>query len=386
MGTAAEMRAWVDFELDEDQLHLQSSAAEVLAKECPPSYLRAVMAGTADPAELWTTLAGLDWPGLAIPDELGGVGLSAVELAIVVEQLGYVSDPTPLVATTTQFVPVVQACGDVEQQQRFVGAVAGEAATGTLALAGADGHWDPGSPAVSANQVGESWDLQGTASFVVDGDRADAIAVWAATVDGPQAFVVPGRAVEARRTPSFDQTLHVAEVTFDGVSVGDDRRLAGANACEGFERALDEAVTGVAATMVGACQRVLDMVIDYVREREQFGVPIGSFQAVKHKVVDMYMAIERARALAQFAALTIAEDDDRRTITASMAKAAAGDAQRIVFQHGIQLFGGIGFTWENDLHLYVRRAKAGELLFGGADDHRERIGRRSLAVFDPAGG
>ena len=121
---------------------------------------------------------------------------------------------------------------------------------------------------------------------------------------------------------------------------------------------------------VGACQRAFDLVIDYVRGREQFGVPIGSFQAVKHKAVDMYVAIERARALGYFAALTIAEDDDRRSLAASMAKAAAGDAQRLVFQHGIQLFGGIGFTWENDLHLYLRRAKAGELLFGGAAEHR----------------
>ena len=130
----------------------------------------------------------------------------------------------------------------------------------------------------------------------------------------------------------------------------------------GFELALDEAVTGLAMMTVGACQRALDMVLEYVRGREQFGVPIGSFQAVKHKAVDMYVAIERARALGYFAALTIAEGDERRSLAASMAKAAAGDAQRIVVQHGIQLFGGIGFTWENDLHLYLRRAKAGELL------------------------
>jgi alkylation response protein AidB-like acyl-CoA dehydrogenase len=119
-------------------------------------------------------------------------------------------------------------------------------------------------------------------------------------------------------------------------------------------------------------------VIEYISGREQFGVPIGSFQAVKHQAVDMYVAVERARALGYFAALTIAEHDDRRTMAASMAKAAAGDAQHIVFQHGIQLFGGIGFTWENDLHLYLRRAKVGELLFGGATEHRARVGRRAM--------
>jgi alkylation response protein AidB-like acyl-CoA dehydrogenase len=167
-------------------------------------------------------------------------------------------------------------------------------------------------------------------------------------------------------------------VDLDGVTIGEDRRLAGAEAGAGFERALVHALAGLAMVTVGACQRALDLVVEYVSGREQFGVPIGSFQAVKHKAVDMYVAIERARALAYFAALAIAEDDERRSLAASMAKAAAGDAQHIVFQHSIQLFGGIGFTWENDVHLYLRRAKAGELLLGGTAEHREKIARRLL--------
>jgi alkylation response protein AidB-like acyl-CoA dehydrogenase len=253
--------------------------------------------------------------------------------------------------------------------------VASEAIAGTLALADGRGIWDPRSPAVEASKAGDRWELRGTASFVIDGDRAAELAVLAKTPSGVEAFVVPADAVLARRTPALDEAMHVAEVVFDGATVGEDRRLAGADARAGFERALDEAVTGLAMMTVGACQRALDMVIEYVSGREQFGVPIGSFQAVKHKTVDMYVAIERARALGYFAALTIAEDDDRRSLAASMAKAAAGDAQRIVFKHAIQLFGGIGFTWENDLHLYLRRAKAGELLFGGAAEHRARVGR-----------
>ncbi|HET6950734.1 MAG TPA: acyl-CoA dehydrogenase family protein [Acidimicrobiales bacterium] len=365
----------MDFEFDENQLGLQAAAAEVLAKECPPSYLRAVLGGDQDPADLWRTLAGLDWPALAIAAEHGGLGASAVELAIVVEQLGYVGDPTPFLATTTQFVPVVAACGDEGQRRRFLGAVASEACPGTLALAGADGRWDPRTPAVEATRAGDRWRLRGTAAFVIDGDRAAELAVLAATERGPAAFVVPAGATQVRRTPSLDQALHVAEVTFDGATVGEDRRLAGPDAAAGFERALDAAVAGLAMMTVGACQRALDMVLEYARGREQFGVPIGSFQAVKHKAVDMYVAIERARALGYFAALTIAEDDDRRSLAASMAKAAAGDAQHIVFQHGIQLFGGIGFTWENDVHLYLRRAKAGELLLGGAAAHRAKVGR-----------
>jgi alkylation response protein AidB-like acyl-CoA dehydrogenase len=280
----------------------------------------------------------------------------------------------------------VVACGDDEQRRRFLGAVAGDGAAGTLALAGASGTWDPRSPAVTATRTGDGWALQGTASFVIDGDRAAELAVLAATDGGREVFVVPADATRAVRRPALDGALHVTDVHLDGATVGDDRRLAGPDPAAGFERALDESVAGLAMTMVGACQRALDLVVEYVGGREQFGVPIGSFQAVKHKAVDMHLAIERARALGYFAALTIAEGDDRRALAASMAKAAAGEAQRIVFQHAIQLFGGIGFTWENDLHLYLRRAKAGELLLGGAAEHRARIGRTVMAAAQQTAG
>jgi alkylation response protein AidB-like acyl-CoA dehydrogenase len=368
----------VDFELDEDQLSLQQAAAAMLAKECPASYLRSVVDDGHDPADLWRTLQGLDWPGLAITVDDGGVGATAVELAVVLEQLGYVGDPTPFLATTTQFAPVVAACGSPEQRRRFLGAVATDGRTGTLALAAANGRWDTSAPPVDASKVNSQWELRGTASYVVDGDRADELAVLAATDGGVEAFVVPAASVRSRRTPALHEAIHVAEVIFDGATVGEDRRLTGSPARAGFDRALDEALTGLAMMTVGACQRALDLVIEHVSDREQFGVPIGSFQAVKHKAVDMHMAIERARVLGLFAALTIAEGDERRPLAASMAKAAAGDAQRIVFQHGIQLFGGIGFTWENDLHLYLRWAKAGELLFGGATEHRARVGRHVM--------
>ena len=371
----------MDFELDEDQLGLQEMAAAMLAKECPASYLRAVVDDDHDPVDLWKTLGSLDWPGLAVPVEHGGSGASAVELAIVVEQLGYVGDPTPFLATTTQFVPVVAACGDAEQRSRFLGAVAGEGRAGTLALAGPNGRWDPHAPPIEARRSPGGWQLHGTASFVFDADRVAELAVPARTDEGLQVFVVPADAARIARLPSIDEALHVTEVAFDGVEVGDDRRLAGGaggDAATGCALGLDHAVAGLAMATVGTCQRAFDMVLEHVRDREQFGVPIGSFQAVRHKAVDMYVAIERARALGYFAALTIAEGDDRRSLAASMAKAAAGDAQRITVQHGIQLFGGIGFTWENDLHLYLRRAKAGELLLGGSAEHRARVAARLL--------
>jgi alkylation response protein AidB-like acyl-CoA dehydrogenase len=263
-----------------------------------------------------------------------------VELAIVVEELGRAVDPTPYLATLTQFAPLAPA---------FVE----PARSGAAVLAG-----------VSASHTTDGWRLDGTARHVLDGDRADRLAV----VTRAGVFVVPAERAQVVRTPIFDPALHVAEVSLCGVRVTrDDRSPADPM------RAHDLALTGLALTTVGACRRVLDLTLDHVRTRNQFGAPVGSFQAVQHKAADMHVAIERARALAYFAALTIAADDPRRRMAAAMAKAAAGECQALVFRHGLQLFGGMGFTWENDLQFALKRAKAGELMLGGASEHRARI-------------
>ena len=171
-----------------------------------------------------------------------------------------------------------------------------------------------------------------------------------------------------RRSAVFDPVLHVADLTFSGLRLPD-----GARVKVDTERAQHVALMGMAMTMVGACQRILDLVLDHVRSRHQFGVPIGSFQAVQHKAADMHVAVERARALAYYAALTIAADDPKRRLAAVMAKAAAGECQSLVFRHGLQLFGAMGFTWENDLQFALKRAKAGELMLGGTAEHRARV-------------
>jgi alkylation response protein AidB-like acyl-CoA dehydrogenase len=360
----------VDFELTDDQLELQRVVRDVAERECPGSLVRAVVEGRDDGDALWKTMVGLDWPGLAIAEEHGGSGLSTVELVIVLEELGRVADPTPFLATTSQYVPLVQECGGDEQRAQLLGAVcAGRA--GAVAWA---------ADTVRATTEGDGWRLAGTARHVLDGDRADELAVIASTDDGVGVAVVPAADAATTRTPTFDASLHVADVSFDGVLVPADRVLRDADVAAGVERAGDVAVTGLAAVMVGASQRVFEMALEHVRHRHQFDVPIGSFQAVKHMAVDVYVAIERARALCQFAALAIAEDDDRRSVAASMAKSAAGDCQRIAARHGVQLFGGLGYTWENDLQLYVRRAKAGELLLGSAASHRARVARSILSA------
>ncbi len=321
------------FEFDEDQRLWQSTVRDAVAKECPPSLVRGIVDQGADPGPLWAAYTRHGWTELTDPAE-------AVELAIVLEELGRATDPTPFLATMTQFVP-------------FFAKTAGRGESGTAVFEG-----------VTARRDGDGWLLSGTARHVLDGDRAD----WFAVVTGEGVFAVPAARATAVLTPVFDPVLHVAEVSFDDVRVTADDLSETDPA-----KARHVALTGLALTTVGACQRVLDMVLEHVRTRHQFGAPIGSFQAVKHKAADMHVAIERARALAYFGALTIAADDPRRALAASMAKAAAGECQSLVFCHGYQLFGAMGYTWENDLQFALKRAKTGELLLGTAAEHRALI-------------
>ncbi|MBI5341207.1 alkylation response protein AidB-like acyl-CoA dehydrogenase [Mycobacterium sp. BK558] len=320
-------------EFDADQRLWQETVRDAVAKQCPATLIREIAENGVDPAPLWAGYCDAGWTELTDP-------ANAVELAIVLEEMGRATDPTPFLSTLTQFAPLV---GDRFDPQRAGAAVH----SGVTAVRDVDG-----------------WVLTGTDRFVLDGDRADRLAVL--TPAG--VFLVAAEQVTTRRVDVFDPVLHVAEVTLPGVHVADSERLTADT-----ERARHLALMGMAATMVGACQRVLDLVVDHAKSRQQFGVAIGTFQAVQHKATDMFVAIERARALMYFAALTIAADDPRRRLAAAMAKASAGECQSLVFRHGIQLFGAMGFTWENDLQFALKRAKAGELMLGGAAEHRAMI-------------
>ncbi len=362
----------MDFELDDEQLELQRVVRDIAERECTPALVRSVVAGDDDGTGLWKTFVELDWPSLTVPADDGGMGMSAVELVIVLEELGRVADPTPFLATTSQYVPLVRACAPDDARGELLGAVCA-GGTGAAAFA-------PDS--VRARRDGDGWVLDGAAHHVIDGDRAESLAVVATTVEGVGVFVMPAAAVDGERAPTFDGSFHVATVAFEGVRVAADRAWLGPAVEVGVTAARQEATAGLAAVMVGASQRVLELVLEHVKHRKQFGVPIGSFQAVKHMAVDMYVAIERARALCHFAGLTLAEDDGRRALAASLAKAAAGDCQRLVGRHGVQLFGGLGYTWENDLQIYMRRAKVGEPLLGSAAAHRATAARIVLGGDD----
>ncbi|MFL6206689.1 MAG: acyl-CoA dehydrogenase family protein [Acidimicrobiales bacterium] len=362
----------MDFEFTDDQLHLRESARKVLGSACPPSLVRAVFEGTADGGDLWATLVGLDWPGLGIDERHGGLGLGFLEVGILVEELGRVVAPTPYLATITQLVPLVQEAGS----SFLLADLAGGRTTGSLAIA-EDGQWRLDAVQATARAAGDGWVLEGTKTHVLDGDRAEEIAVVARTDGGLGAFVVPGEAVRRGRAGQLiDPTLPVATITLDEVEVAGERVLVepGDPAADTvIARAMEQATVAMALSTVATCRAIFEVTLQYAKDREQFGKAIGSFQALKHRLAECYLAVERASALSYFAALTIAEDDPRRAVAASMAKAAAGECQRLVVRDGLQLHGGIGFTWENDLHLLLKRAKAGDLLFGGAAFHRARL-------------
>ncbi|MCV7359597.1 acyl-CoA dehydrogenase family protein [Mycolicibacterium fluoranthenivorans] len=338
-------------EFDADQRLWQETVRDAVGKQCPASLVRGIAENKGAPEAahaLWQSYLDAGWTELADPE-------NAVELAIVLEELGRATDPTPFLATLSQFAPLAG--------KRFDPSKAGAAVY--------DG--------VSANWSRQGWVLEGTSKFVLDGDRAEQIAVVTPAgvfvIDGGVVNSTEAPGITSRRRDVFDPVLHVAEVTFDRLRVEEPDRLdlepSAASAL--VERSRHIALMGLAITMVGACQRVLDLALEHAKSRQQFGVPIGSFQAIQHKATDMYVAIERARALSYFSALTIAADDPRRRIAAAMAKASAGECQSLVFQHGLQTFGAMGFTWENDLQFALKRAKAGELLLGGAAEHRALI-------------
>ena len=346
----------------DEQEELRSAIRAVLAKECPPSLPRAVTEGEGDVDGLWAKMVELDWPALTVPEADGGIGYGYVELAVLVEELGRVVAPGPLFSTVTQYAPFVRESGG------SLAAVASGEVTGTVAVAEQPTGWSLDGIRVTLSDDGV---LNGSKHHVLY-PEADEVAVVARQGSGELAVAVVAAAdVTVDEITPLDKTRPVGHVSFDGVQVAPERVLAGGT--EAVRRALEESTVAMAIETLGTCQAIFEVTLQYAKDREQFGVPIGSFQAVKHRLADCYLALERARALCYFAAACLAEDDPRRHDATAMAKAAAGDCQRFVAAEGIQLLGGIAYTWEHDQHLWVKRAFTGDLLFGTARQHREPV-------------
>ncbi len=366
----------MDFDLTETQRELRDSVREVLAERCPPSLARTLFEGGDAPAEPWRSAVELGWTGIAVAEEHGGLGLGFAELGLVLEEHGRALAPGPFLATTAHFAPLVREAGDAAQRERFLAPLARGELRGALAVAGPRSSGIAPDGSLRAERQGAGYRLSGLRSFVLDGATADEIAL-AARIDegdGVALFVVPRTALRAEPLVALDPSRPLARLAFDGVEVGPERVLGEpGRSGAALARALDEALVALALDVVGTCQRLFEITVDHARQRHQFGRPIGAFQAIQHKCADCLLAIEKARATAYFAMMTIAEDDPRRSLAASMAKAAAGDCQRLICKEGIQIHGGMGFTWESDVQLYVKRAKSSGHLLGTGTEHRQRV-------------
>jgi alkylation response protein AidB-like acyl-CoA dehydrogenase len=366
----------MDFEITDEQEELRSAVRAVLERECPVSLVRERVERGSEPSQPWRSAVELGWPGIAIPERFGGLGLGFVELALALEEHGRFLAPGPFLPTLSQFAPALLEAGSDAQQQRWLAAVAAGQCSGTLAVAAQAGLGAAPDAGLRARRDAGDWILDGSRHHVVEGDAVDEVVVAAAVEegDGVGLFLVPRAALKTRRANALDASRPLVELELDGVRVGPERILGQpGRSAPALERTLQVSCVALAVETTGTCQAIFDQTLAYARQREQFGRPIGSFQAVQHKFADMFGALEKARAAAYFAAMTLAEDDPRRALAASMAKVAAGDAQRLLAKEGIQTHGGIGFTWEQDLHLFVKRAKTGEALFGTSRQHRRRI-------------
>jgi len=359
---------------------LRRSARDFLAKECSSKVVRKLMdSQDAYDSALWRKMADLGWTALGIPEEYGGVG-SFLDLVVVLEEAGRALLPGPFFATMGLAVPALIEGGTEAQKKEVLGAIAQGTARATLALTEPSGRWDASAVTLSAKPSGGGWLLDGVKLFVPDAEAADYMVVAARTrgegEDGVSLFLVKGRpdGMTVASLKTLDMTRRWSEVRFDGVKL-DGASLMGSphNAWPRLKRSLDWATAALCAEMVGGTQKVLETSTEYAKTRHQFGKPIGIYQAVSHKLADMLVLSESGRSATYYAAWAVDADAPDRSLAASMAKAYVSDAYRKVAGDGIQVHGGIGFTWEHDMHLYFKRAKSSEVTLGDATYHRELV-------------
>ncbi|MGD9986588.1 acyl-CoA dehydrogenase family protein [Pseudonocardia sp.] len=326
--------------------------------------------------DVWSVMADqLGLQGMAIAQAHGGAGFGYEELCVVFEEMGRALLPSPFFATVALAANVLRHSGDEAACARHLPAIARGELVATLALGEEEGGWDDTAVRMRAEPAGSGWTLTGVKRFVLAGHVADLLLVVAHTADGLSLFEVgargPGCVVEVETT--LDLTRPLSRVVLDrapAVLVG-----RSGHAWAGVRRALRLAAVALAAEQVGGAQRVLEMTVGYAKVRHQFGRPIGSFQAVKHQLADMLVAVESARSAAQEAARAVAADDPGLEVAASVAKAVCSDTYTRAAATAIQLHGGVGFTWEHPVHLYFKRARSSEFLLGTPGHHRDLVGR-----------
>ena len=326
---------------------------------------------------VWSQMAEqMGLQSLIIPEEYGGSGYSYVELCVVLEEMGRRLLCAPYFSTVVLAANALLLSGDDAAKKALLPGIASGETSATLALTEANGRWDEAGVEATATQAGDGWTISGEKMFVLDGHTADLIIVAARTGAGVSLFHLNSDAAGLTRTPlsTMDQTRKQAKLTFESTPatlIGTD---GGGWAV--LSQVLDLTAVALAAEQVGGAQLVLEMAVQYAKDRVQFGRPIGSFQAIKHKCADMLLEVESAKSAAYYAAWCAAEMNDELPSVASLAKAYCSEAYFHAAAENIQIHGGIGFTWEHPAHLYFKRAKSSELLFGDPTYHRELLAQR----------
>jgi len=372
----------MNFGFSEEQELLRSTARKFFDNECSSTVVRALMdTPEGMTPELWAKLGEQGWLGLIYPEAYDGMGLGLVDLVVLMEEMGRAVVPGPYFSTVLLGGLAILEAGSEAQKKEWLPRVATGGTRVTLAWMEPSAMIGPEGVTLPAAEKSGTFTLSGTKLFVPDAHTADAIVVAARTrmgksEDGVSLFLLPAgaRGLEVKLLPTMDQTRKLCEVTFKDVAVGADALLGAAGAgWKPLGRVLDRATVALCAEMCGGAQKVLDMTVEYAKIRQAFGRPIGSYQGVKHKAADMLVDVENSKSITYYAAWALDEGVAEGPLAASMAKAYVSDAYRRVAAAGIQLHGGIGFTWEHDLHLYFKRAKGSEFTFGDATYHRERV-------------
>jgi alkylation response protein AidB-like acyl-CoA dehydrogenase len=349
----------MDFELSADQEALRDAARDLLAGQASPTRVRAVVDGELPvDADLWAAMVEQGWTALAVPETLGGLGFGPVELVVLLEQVGAHTAPAPFL----QQAVAADALGrgvsaGVAEARGWLDAVVAAERIATVA-------WKP----VTARSSGDGWVLDGTPEPAIAAPLADVAVVVGETGDGPALFALElTDATRPKPEPAMDRTRTLGWLHLDTAPAV---RLGGGEAVVAFS---DLGAAAHSAEMLGGAARVLDLSVEYAKERQQFGQPIGSFQAVKHRCADMLVDVEGMRSAAYYAGWAIGAQDPDASVAASTAKAWCSDASKRVLASGLQIHGGIGFTWEHDLHLFLKRGQLDQISFGDAAHHRARL-------------
>jgi alkylation response protein AidB-like acyl-CoA dehydrogenase len=369
----------MEFDLSKPQKLLQQSARDFFTRECPPRRVRELMATeTGLHGELWSAVADQGWLGIHLAESSGGLGLSTVELAVVAEEMGRACFPGPFLGTVWAATLVAAADAASKHAERLT---TGQS-KGAVALLEPDSGWDPAAVQLKATAApAGGYQLSGRKSFVCDAPAADLLVCVARSDEGLVLLTVPAKApgVNVTATAGIDATRKLGDVEFDGTSVsGGDVLAVGQAAANALARSLDVAALVVCADMLGGMQWIVEQAVEYAKTRRQFGRSIGSFQAVQHMCADMLVWSESSRSAIYYAAWALGAEPGTAALDVAIAKAYVSDASREVANRGVQVHGGIGFTWEHDLQLYYKRSKASETMFGDAAFHRERLAETAI--------